>query len=173
MDRDTAVPDALTQLRTEHSHLSSLLGELVREANAGRARGLFRTLYDELRAHGSAEQAVFYAVLAGNEAAADVVRRALAAHEHIDELADELMAAPPSQPAWRETLRALQRAVAEHAAEEERELFTIARRELGGDALRAMGAQLVAAAARWREAECAGEHARQVGEPMAATARDG
>ena len=79
MARDGTLPDALTQLRTEHSYLSSLLGELEREPNPGRARGLFRTLYEELCAHSSAEQTVFYA--------------ALAAHEHIDELASELVAA--------------------------------------------------------------------------------
>ena len=173
MARDGTLPDALTQLRTEHSYLSSLLGELEREPNPGRARGLFRTLYEELRAHSSAEQTVFYAALAANDAATDLVRRALAAHEHIDELASELVAASPSQPAWRETLRALRRAVAEYADEEERELFTIARREIGGDALQAMGAQLINAAAEWREAECAGRHAIPPSEPFAATARHG
>ena len=56
MARDGTLPDALTQLRTEHSYLSSLLGELEREPNPGRARGLFRTLYEELCAHSSDER---------------------------------------------------------------------------------------------------------------------
>lgn len=167
MSHAATLPDALTQLRTEHSHLSSLLAELSREPDPLRARGLFRTVYDELRVHSSAEQAVFYAVLAGNDAATDLVRSALAAHRHIDELADELLHIWPSEPPWRETLRALQRAVAEHTDEEERELFAVARREIGGDGLQAMGQQIMAAAAEWREAECAGRHGSVADAPIA------
>lgn len=151
-------PDALTQLRGEHAHLAALLGEVAREANAGRAHGLFRTIHEELNAHRVAEEAVFYAALAASETAAISVQRAVAAHAAIATLADELLAMTAIEPPWRERMRALQQAIADHVDEEERELFPIARRELGGDALRALGAQLRDAAARWRAAECAGEH---------------
>jgi hypothetical protein len=150
--------DALTQLRSEHAHLASLLGELAREPDPGRAHGLFRTVYEELNAHSAAEHAVFYAALAGSATAAELVQRAMVAHATIAALAEELLAGSPAEPPWREMMRALQRAIAEHVDEEERELFTIARREVGGDALRTLGTRLREAAARWREAECGGGH---------------
>ena len=153
-----AMPDVVAQLAAEHTYLASLFAELGREHNAARARGLFRTLYEELCAHSAAEATVFYAALARTDAAGELVERARAAHEHIAALADELLASSPALPPWRELARDLQHAVAAHAAEEERELFSIARTILGSDALQAMGARLVDAAAAWRAAECGGWH---------------
>lgn len=153
-----AVPDALSELHAEHTYLASLFAELARESDAGRARGLLRTLYEELRAHSAAEQQVFYDVLAHSDAARGLVRSAVTAHEHLCALAEELLAAPPELPPWRETMRALQRAWAEHVEAEERNLFAVARSVVGGDGLRIMAVRLRDAAARWREAECAGYH---------------
>ena len=150
--------DVLAQLRAEHTYMKSLFAELGRELNADRARGLFRTLYEELRAHGEAEASVFYASLGRREETADLVRRALAAHEQIDELADELVTTSPGEPPWREMMRCLEHALEAHADEIERQLFPLARRVLGGDQLSLMAGQMHEAAAHWREAECAGRH---------------
>ncbi len=158
MDANTAATDVVAQLHAEHTYLASLFAELAREHDALRARGLFRTLYAELLAHSSAEEAVFYSALARSPAARALVDRARTEQKRIVALANELLATAPAKPGWRETARVLERAVAEHAAEKERELFPLARQELGGEVLAAMGFRLLDAAAGWREAECGGRH---------------
>jgi hypothetical protein len=161
----TPWPDALAELHSEHTYLASLFAEMARESDAVRARGLLRTVYEELRAHRAAEQQAFYAVLAHSDVARGFVRTAAAAHERLCALAEELLASPPESPSWRETMQVLQRAWAEHVEAEERELFAVARRVVGGDGLRIMAVRLREAAARWREAECAGYHPPPGGGP--------
>jgi hypothetical protein len=102
------------------------------------ARELLERLVEELDVHARAEEAVFY------PAVREVSRRiddAEAGHEHMRQLVEATLAAPPGSREFAEALLQLEQTVVNHAMEEEGGVFMDAAR-LGVEALETLGARL-------------------------------
>ena len=102
------------------------------------ASELLERLVEELDVHAQAEEAVFY------PAVREVSRRvddAEAGHEHMRQLIQTTLGAPPGSREFADALLQLKQTVLNHAAEEEGGVFLDAAR-LGIDKLEALGGML-------------------------------
>jgi hemerythrin superfamily protein len=117
-------------LKREHGELSVLLLRIATDRDGSARAELFPTVARELLAHGQAEDAELYPILAEHESTRDLVVQLEADHERIEMLLAELLAAPNAGSAWLVRFRELQRAVQEHVEQEENLVFPRARRVL-------------------------------------------
>jgi len=104
---------------------------------------LLEQLRAELLRHAEAEKQVFYRRLAAHPDAAAVVGESLEDHAEIERMLDDLVAMDPASPDWLDMVHELQDSVQAHVAEEEDELFPLAR-----DVLRAAEAERMVRAFR-------------------------
>jgi hypothetical protein len=84
---------------------------------------LFRDLKKELELHAEVEHLHVYRVFQQVEATRDEAAQALDAHRKIKTLLDELEAAPAYDHKWISKFQDLQKAVEQHVATEENEMF--------------------------------------------------
>ncbi|MCB9671546.1 MAG: hemerythrin domain-containing protein [Alphaproteobacteria bacterium] len=121
----------LTVIRSEHDVIRSITGLLLEtRGTAGTREQLWFRLKSELLAHAWAEEAALYARLASRPATSPIARHSIEEHQTIDELVAQLDHIGFDHPTWLPTLRRLAEISEHHLAEEERELFPVAGREL-------------------------------------------
>jgi len=135
--------DALSLLRRDHRELKKILAELEPTTDrAVRTRTrLFRELQEQLVAHETIEEDLFYPALRAHPDGAAAVR-AHEAHGGVDELLDPLRQIPVSDPTWGAEARRLKDRLEDRFVEEESQLFELARRILDSAELQALGLRM-------------------------------
>jgi hypothetical protein len=124
----------------EHRRVEELFGAF-RAAPSGANAG---TIFDALAAHDDGEQAALYPLVEALDIAPDVVQRALQAHALVKRLIDHARA--QEGPPLVDAVVALEAAVSNHVADEERNLLPALQRS-------ATESQLAGLAARWQQVQ--------------------
>lgn len=123
-------------LHKDHEQVRALFSQLENTADAdinGRDH-IFAALYRELDIHSQAEEKYFYSLLKGEAETRELVLESLDEHKDVKKMLDELESMDKGSAEWIAGLHACREAVEQHVAEEENELFPLARKALGEDA---------------------------------------
>jgi hypothetical protein len=118
--------NVFTLLRQDHEKASSMFTQIhqgLGEADTPERHRLFRDLKRELELHAEVEDLHVYRVFQQAEATRDDAFKALEAHRKIKTLLDELEAARAYDHRWIAKFQDLQKAVEQHVATEENEMF--------------------------------------------------
>jgi hemerythrin superfamily protein len=158
-------PNVFERMRRDHHVLSDLL-ERARTTSE-RARKARSDLVSRMRhafeVHAAAEEEVVYPALRELARSCDprLARRILAAteeHDLVRRLFDDLAQVDPADPRWIARLELLRENIHHHVAEEEGELFPLARRLLGKSGQEELGRRIDAVERRHREERHHDEH---------------
>lgn len=123
--------DIFAALRSDHEKQRLLMQVLVETTgDSASRRDFFADLKFQLTQHAIAEERYFYAPLIKLDNTIELARHAIAEHHEIDELIAQLEQTDFSSPVWLKTMKALQHKVLHHLAEEEREFFQQAGKNL-------------------------------------------
>jgi hemerythrin superfamily protein len=138
-DQASGAEDAMSSARNEgildliqsDHQLAVALFERLRElVDPEERRAVFAALRGAIEAHGAAEEETLYAALRMFEGAEDLVVGAAAAHEELIDRFDDVSAAGTEDPAWSDMLASLRERFDAHVAQEETEIFDLARGRL-------------------------------------------
>jgi hemerythrin superfamily protein len=145
----TAGVDALTLLKRDHDAVRALFAGLAETSGAARVEAV-REIAAEVILHSQLEEEFFYAALDGasDREARQITIDARSEHGLVEDLMERLLGLDPRQAAFEDAVRELERKVQEHAREEERRTFPVARRVLGEARLEAIGRDIAARRAR-------------------------
>jgi hemerythrin-like domain-containing protein len=138
--------DAIALLETEHRHLEKLLrrgSETTERAVKGRAK-LLDTFTAELNEHELIEEKVLYPALESHPEARDIVLEGYQEHHVADVIVRELRQVATDDEQWGAKFKVLKESIEHHIKEEERKMFPTARGVLSRDALRTLGARMLA-----------------------------
>ncbi len=123
--------DIFTALRSDHEKQRLLMKVLVETTgDSASRRDFFDDLKFQLTQHSIAEERYFYAPLMKLDSTIELARHAIAEHHEIDEFIAQLEQTDMSSPVWLKTMKALQSKVLHHIAEEEKEFFQQAGKNL-------------------------------------------
>lgn len=121
-------PDVTGLLADDHRTVLGWFRWYEGTADRGMRKQLIRRICTALRAHMAAEEEFFYPAVREVDAGAPSAERALAEHAQAKSLIDELERAPDDAGAADTLVLKLKREIAAHVAEEETQLFPLARR---------------------------------------------
>ncbi|HET7369278.1 MAG TPA: hemerythrin domain-containing protein [Gammaproteobacteria bacterium] len=141
--------DIYEALRRDHDEVSVLFENLFDTSDSavqGRREAFIR-LCRALKAHSSAEQALFYPLLQDHEQTHDLVEHAAGRYGKMDRLLREMSSMNHRGDDWMDKCRALHRDVEEHVDEEENRIFPQARHILSEEQARQLGERV------WSEKE--------------------
>lgn len=126
-------------LSMEHEEVGSLLSMLA-TADAEQREEQLPVLHQQLLAHAKAEEKTLYAAIvgAGGQAVRSKIEDAMDEHAAIAATLAHMAALDVDDAAWDDALQTLTELVQEHVAKEERDVFDLARRALGDDALESL-----------------------------------
>lgn len=121
--------DAITLLKTDHDKLKGLLTQLEKTTERGvkTREQLFATIKGELTVHEIIEEEIFYPELKSHPKAKDLVLEGYQEHHVVDLLMGELEALPVEDETWGAKAQVMQEDIEHHIAEEEDEMFKVAR----------------------------------------------
>ena len=122
--------DIYEKLAEDHRKAREAIAELRGQAaqGSGKARdALFRRLRRDLEAHVAFEEGTFYPAVAQDEDNKDEIDEALAEHDEATALLEELAELDKTSEEFDLRLQELDEALAHHVAEEEKEIFAMAR----------------------------------------------
>lgn len=121
--------DAITMLKTDHDKLKGLLTQLEKTTERGvkTREQLFATIKGELTVHEIIEEEIFYPELKSHPKAKDLVLEGYQEHHVVDLLMGELEALPVEDETWGAKAQVMQEDIEHHIAEEEDEMFKVAR----------------------------------------------
>lgn len=123
--------DIFAALRSDHEKQRLLMKVIVETTgDSASRRDFFQDLKAQLKQHSKAEERHFYMPLMKLDTTIELARHAIAEHHDIDELIAQLEQTDMSSPAWLKTMKDLQHKVLHHLAEEEREFFQQAGKNL-------------------------------------------
>jgi hypothetical protein len=123
--------DIFAALRSDHEKQRLLMKILVETTgDSASRRDFFDDLKFQLTQHSIAEERYFYAPLMKLDSTIEIARHAIAEHHEIDEFIAQLEQTDMSSPVWLKTMKALQSKVLHHIAEEEKEFFQQAGKNL-------------------------------------------
>jgi iron-sulfur cluster repair protein YtfE (RIC family) len=123
------VYELLVQDHQKARHLFEKLADSSEGAEKTRD-GLFARLKQELELHTQIEEKYFYPALRDRKETKELVEEALEEHSNVKQLLQELDQTEDKTDDWAEQLAKLQKDVEHHVAEEETELFPLARQVL-------------------------------------------
>jgi hypothetical protein len=126
--------DIFAALSSDHEKQRLLMKALVdTTGNSASRRDFFIDLKHQLKQHSIAEERHFYMPLMKLDNTIELARHAIAEHHDIDEFIAKLEATDMDSPVWLKTMKALQHKVLHHLAEEEREFFQQAGKNLSSN----------------------------------------
>jgi iron-sulfur cluster repair protein YtfE (RIC family) len=139
--------DILDLLKRDHVRVDSLLDQLEDTGDGDeRRRGqLFAQMAAELEVHSDSEDQIVYAALEARPGFEEPIDGARAAHEHIEQMLEELDDLDLAAGDWLDKLRELRQLVRHHVDQEEGQLFAMVTRELGADERARLGNEFIAA----------------------------
>ena len=137
--------DAIALLKQDHEKVRGLLGQFENASGARRAK-LLSQIDQELKVHTQVEEEIFYPAYRDAARKKDDKKlyfEALEEHHVVDLVLPEMTdGETPEQ--LKAKAKVLKELVEHHADEEEKEMFPRARKALGRDELRELGAQIEA-----------------------------
>lgn len=138
--------DAVTLLTDDHRRMKKLLKELDQTTDRGvKIRGeLFATVREELMAHESIEEEIFYPALKEHPKAKDIVLEGIEEHHVVDGILAELEALPVTDEAWGAKVAVMRENVEHHMEEEESDMFKKARSIFSDEELDELGERMAA-----------------------------
>jgi iron-sulfur cluster repair protein YtfE (RIC family) len=130
--------DAIALLTSDHRTVDRLLAQARRDAT------VVETIREELEAHSTIEEEIFYPAVreALKEEGREMVEEAVHEHNEVRSLLDELVSMDTEDAGYASTLGELKEKIEHHVKEEEGEMFPQARQALGQERLRQLGQQL-------------------------------
>ncbi len=123
-DQQTTIFELLAR---DHRNVRALLDEIEGAEDDRQRRALFSQLVNEVEAHSQAEDDVFYTTLESAGDLADRIDDARQEHDQVESLLEELDALPVSGDDWLEKVREIRLLIEHHVAEEEEQIFPLAR----------------------------------------------
>ena len=121
--------NALDMLKKDHEVVKGILDQLentTQRATKKRTE-LFAKLKEELSAHETIEEEIFYPALREHEEAREIVNAAYEEHQLVDYVLEDMSELSPDDEAWTAKLSVAKENIEHHIAEEEGEMFTRAR----------------------------------------------
>ena len=138
-DTTTDVVDLLT---AQHSEVDDLMKRL--EEGGGDKRALFAELADNLAAHATIEEKIFYPAMM-TKATKDLLQESVEEHLSMKRLLADLLGLAPDTAAFKAKLAVLKEQVSHHAhSEEEKKLFPEVRALFSADERAAIGNECLA-----------------------------
>jgi hemerythrin-like domain-containing protein len=121
--------DAITLLKQDHDKVKKMLSELdeTTERALKTREGLFTKLKEELQAHETIEEEIFYPALKGHPKAKELVLEGYEEHYVVDLVMGEIDETPFDDERWGAKLTVMKENVEHHIDEEESEMFKQAR----------------------------------------------
>jgi hemerythrin-like domain-containing protein len=121
--------DAITLLKQDHDKVKKMLSELdeTTERALKTREGLFTKLKEELQAHETIEEEIFYPALKEHPKAKELVLEGYEEHNVVDLVMGEIDETPFDDERWGAKLTVMKENVEHHIDEEESEMFKQAR----------------------------------------------
>ena len=141
--------DAIELLVTQHRALEALLGEVLEAADETSMDARFARAGDELTAHLSAEELIFYPAVKARRTE-DILLESLEEHLSLKRLLADLVALAPAQRTFEPKFKVLKEQVEHHHKEEEEHLFPKVRSLLDDAERRTLGSEMLAHQQRLR-----------------------
>ena len=136
--------DALELLKEQHDEVDMLIGQIEDSDDAGEKAELFRELADELAAHATMEEKLFYPSVMGAQTEALLVE-STEEHLSVKRILADMLAMEVDDERFDAKLSVLKEQIRHHARdEEEGELFPKIRRAFSADELAALGNECMA-----------------------------
>ena len=143
--RNNGGQDAITLLKKDHENVKRLLNQLERANNRDTQRNLFARIDRELQAHTRIEEEIFYPAFknaAKGESQREQYFEAVEEHHVVDMVLPEMRTSILSKEVFSAKAKVLKDLVEHHIEEEEDQMFPRARKTLGSDRLRDLGARM-------------------------------
>jgi iron-sulfur cluster repair protein YtfE (RIC family) len=137
--------NALTLLRNDHRRVDRLFVEHKQAVgNSRRQKALFDEVHRELDVHAQIEEQVFYPAMESGfiEPVREQMEEARAEHEEVKALLKQLAGLAPEDAGYAVAFTKLAEGVRHHVAEEEGEMFPVAREVLGVARLAELGREM-------------------------------
>ena len=140
-NKDTTT-DVVELLTAQHTEVDELMAQI--EDGKGDKRALFAELADNLGAHATIEEKIFYPAMMTRDTK-DMLQEAVEEHLAIKRLLADMLALPPESDSFKAKLAVLKEEVSHHAhEEEEKELFPEVRAQFSADERAALGNECLA-----------------------------
>ncbi len=123
------MPSIYDEIKKDHDHHRALLKTISDTTGASDARKkAWAEFYNDVKAHGAAEEETFYSKLMTKTWGQDAARHSVEEHAEIDDLLEELNGMDMSSPGWLNKFNTLAHDYNHHIDEEEDEIFTRAKK---------------------------------------------
>ena len=140
---ESMAADIFELLARDHRNVRALLDEIEGAEDDRQRQALFSRLVDEVEAHSQAEDDVFYSTLESAGNLADRIDEARQEHDQVEALLEELDGLPVSGDDWLDKVREIRLLIEHHVAEEEQQLFPLARQALGDQEALRLGSEFL------------------------------
>lgn len=136
--------NALDMLKKDHEVVKGILDQLedTTERATKKRTELFAKLKEELTAHETIEEDIFYPALREHEEARELVNEAYEEHQLVDYVLEDMSDLSPDDEAWSAKLSVAKKNIEHHIKEEEGEMFTRAREAFDKNELEDLAVQM-------------------------------
>ena len=135
--------NAITLLKQQHDEVEELFEQLEEADDDGEKLALFQQLADNLAAHATIEEKIFYPAAYAKKTE-ELLREAVEEHLAAKRIIADLLALSPDDETFDAKVKVLKEQIEHHVEEEEGELFKAARKELSAAELNQLGTQMEA-----------------------------
>ncbi len=142
---ESLVADIFELLARDHRNVRALLDEIEGAEDDRQRRALFSQLVEEVEAHSQAEDDVFYTSIEMTDDLADKIDEARQEHDQVEALLEEVDGLPVAGDDWLEKVREIRMLIEHHVAEEEQQIFPLARPCLGEEEALRLGHEFLRA----------------------------
>ena len=136
--------NALDILKQDHQQVKALFQEIA-QADQNKQKEVFDKIETELEIHAHIEETIFYPALEQHDELKDLVAEALAEHQEVKALLEDIEGIGAESDEFESHLEILIANVKDHVAEEEREMFPRVRECFDENELEQLGKQLESA----------------------------
>jgi hypothetical protein len=136
--------DAISLLKDDHDSMKELLKQLedTTESAVERREELFTRVQEELTLHEAIEEEIFYPALKEHPNVRELVLEAYEEHHVVDTVMAEIRDVPFEDETWAAKFTVMKENIEHHIQEEEKEMFSQARKVFEADELDALGEQM-------------------------------
>lgn len=131
--------NAIELLKSQHRVVESLFEEI--EKDGADKKSLFAKIGDNLAAHASIEEALFYPAAFADETE-DMLREAVEEHLSVKRILTDLLAVGTEDETFEAKVKVLKEQIEHHVGEEEDELFVKVKKILSKEDLEALGTDM-------------------------------
>ena len=136
--------DAIKLLKTQHDEVEALFKKFEKAEDIVEKEDLFKQIADNLAAHATIEEKVFYPAAYGEEEEdlEEMLLEAVEEHLSIKRVIADILEVSPNDESFEAKVKVLKEQVEHHVEEEEGELFPKAKKEIAAEELEAMGVEM-------------------------------